>query len=189
MLKFIDSLSFVFNCFCTKPIPTNERKENDKLTRNIYDMSQKHNINILPINMNYEINNLYPKSNMVHEWTILIIGNDKTYILANINAPGLGDSEKLLNHKGTGLFPEPIEEFLEPVWDKTLKGNNLQFFMLYNGKTYLVNTYAMSNHKGKVIGACLFMRLFESLPSTSQYQEGITIDNVINRTSTEMVVI
>lgn len=178
MLKIIDTLSVVFNCFCNKPDVREESKANEIINRNIYNMSEKHNISILPVHMEYEIENLYPKTNMVHTWTTLVVGKDKTYILANINFEGIGKCERLLNHKANGLLPESFEEFLDPIWDKTLLGKNLQFFMLYNGKTYLVNTYGFHNSSNLIIGACLFMRLFDTLPNSITSCKRLSMESV-----------
>jgi hypothetical protein len=50
------------------------------------------------------------------------------------------------------------------VFEKTLKGRDLQFLMIVSNKTYVVNTYYQSNQNKKVIGACAFNRLFDLLP-------------------------
>ena len=54
----------------------------------------------------------------------------------------------------------------DSVWTKTLQGKQLQFYMVWNSKLYFINTYPFFNGKGKVIGAILFMRAFETMPQT-----------------------
>jgi hypothetical protein len=178
MLKFIDNLSFVFNCFCTGKDKTKKKNVNQKSTnhvdtddifnKQIYGLGWKENVVILPVRRSFDLDNLYPKTDQVHTWTTLIVGRDKTYVLANLH--NVDEREEptpsLLNRKGDGILSDSFREFLDPIWDKTLAGKQLQFFMTYNSQTYLVNTYPIHNFSKQVIGGIFFMRLFDTLLSS-----------------------
>jgi hypothetical protein len=165
MLKVIDQLSVVFNCFCCDKKNLEDAKKEDDITK-IQKLSTKHNISILPIKNFFELESLYPVTNQVHTWSTFIIGKDKTYVLANGYNFDLGSPcDDLLNKKAPGHMNDTLVEFFEPVWDRTLKGQQLQFFMVYNGITYIVNTYALRNESQVIIGACMFIRTFDSMPS------------------------
>lgn len=177
MLKIVDSMSFVFNCFCSKPQSKREAKNGrDSFENNLYTIGEKHNISILPIQQTFEIDNLYPKTNHVHDWTTLIIGKDKTYVLCQLGTITFANSDKLVNHKGAGILPESLEEFFEPLWDKTLTGKNLQLFIVIDGRTYFMNTYSLKNNNSQVIGACMFLRLFDTIPNMFSRYQRLSID-------------
>ena len=168
MLKLIDQLSIVFNCFCSRQknhVEENKDESKKDTITKIQYLSKKHNVSILPIVNSFELENLYPKTNHVHTWSTFIVGKDKTYVLANgynfdIGAP----PEELLNKKAPGHMHDELVEFFEPIWERTLNGHQLQFFMIYTGITYLVNTYALHNESNLVIGACMFIRSFDTMP-------------------------
>lgn len=161
MLKFIDNLSFVFNCFCA---PKPMKDTHDAIFDKIHNLSVKHKISILPTVNKFCLDNLYPKTNQVHTWSTFVIGKDKTYILAHVNNLDIANAEKVLNKKGDGVLPDIFIEFFDPIWDKTLTGSALQFLMIYDNLTYLVNTYPFHNESSHVIGACMFLRLFDTMP-------------------------
>jgi hypothetical protein len=177
MLKIVDSMSFVFNCFCSKPQPNKETStKRDSFERNLYTIGEKHNISILPIQQAFDLDNLYPKSNHVQEWTTLVIGKDKTYILCNLGNISFVNSNKLVNHKGTGILPAALEEFFDPIWDNTLTGKNLQLFMVIDGRTYFMNTYSFKNNSAQSIGACMFLREFNTIPNVFSGYQKLPID-------------
>lgn len=153
--------NFQLNCFgCRKKGSYNRVIEE---LNDVYDKSS-FDICILPINPAiYVIENLFPYWNHVQSWDIFIIGCDKTYIMAQVNSFETSKDlrQELPNRRGFGLIDTALYTFLEPIWDKTLGGTKLQFFMRMNDKDYLVNTFPMTNHKEKVIGAVLFMREFQ----------------------------
>lgn len=164
MLKFIESISFVFNCFCGKKEDDMFQNKDDKEFMNtMFTSSSQNNIVILPVRSSFELENLYPKHNHVDKWSTFIVGKDKTYIMAQSDDFSLNN---LVNHKGTGILPNTVEQFLDPIWDRTLEGNQVQLFMLYDSKTYLLNSYTIKNNIEQIIGAILFMRLVDSLPNT-----------------------
>ena len=97
-------------------------------------------------------------------WNIFIIGNDKVYILASINDfEGFPDTKGILNTNASLVLPDTLKEFFDPVWDKTLMGRQLQFYMIFFGRTYFVNTYPFYNEDKLIIGAIMFVRSFEYL--------------------------
>jgi len=138
----------------------------DGLDRNIYKVTREYKISILPIIPDFEIDNLYPLTDHVELWNIFIVGNDKTYILANVNDPHISvpNAESLPNHSGENILPHELSVVFDSVWTQTLTGKQLQFYMVWNGKLYFINTYPFFNGQKKVIGAILFMRAFESMP-------------------------
>ena len=143
-----------------------ERRASIDMDKEIFKVSREYKISILPITQNFDIDNLYPLTDHVELWNIFIVGNDKTYILANvrdlhINIP---NHDALPNHKGSNILPDELSKLFDTVWDKTLTGRQLQFYMVWNGKLYFINTYPFFNGARKVIGAILFMRAFETMP-------------------------
>jgi hypothetical protein len=141
----------------------------EPLDNKIYQVSREHKISILPIVASYDIENLYPLTDQVHLWNTFVIGNDKTYILANIcdSAVAQGeyiDQNELLNKKANGIIPMDFSLFMDVVWDKTLTGKQMQFFMVWNSRLFFTNTYPLFNGSSKVIGAVMFMRSFQTLP-------------------------
>ena len=168
MLNFnlFENIELVFNCF-GKPKKKGLTKEED-LDRNIYKVSREYKISILPITPNFDIDNLYPLTDHVELWNIFIVGNDKTYILANINDQHImiPQAHQLPNKQGQSILPSELVMVFDSIWTKTLLGKQLQFYMVWNSKLYFVNTYPFFNGRRKVIGAILFMRGFETMPET-----------------------
>lgn len=178
MLKVVESMSVVFNCFCSKPcVVQGVQRKRDSFESNLYTIGEKHNISILPIQQSFELENLYPKYNHVQEWTTLVIGKDKTYILCNLGGIAFANSDKLVNHKGAGILPEALEEFFDPLWNKTLTGKNLQLFIVIDGRTYFMNTFAFKNNSSQVIGACMFLRQFSTIPNVFSQLQRLSVDN------------
>jgi hypothetical protein len=165
MLNFNVFENIDFNCFCFARRKKSRGEED--LDRKIYDVSREYKISILPIIPNFDIDNLYPLTDHVELWNIFIVGNDKTYILASVNDPHIViPNSNLTNHQAKNILPDELVKLLDGIWDKTLGGKQLQFYMVWNGKLYFINTYPFFNGKDKVIGAILFMRTFESMPET-----------------------
>ena len=153
-----------------------KKKKKDKLKPidHLINVSEKYNLNILPISSEYVLENLYPITDRVNEWNTFIIGNDKTYILSN-----LGDNVNLrlkeencdiVDTRGNKL-PLEIFEFFDKVWTHTLDGKNLQFYMVVKGVLYFINTYSLKNTNSKIIGAIMFMRNFDTLPKDSHKKQ------------------
>lgn len=161
-LNFLENLSLSFNCFCKS------KKDSDDIDRKIYNISHEYKICILPISPDFDIDNLYPLTDHVELWNIFVIGNDKTYILANVKDPfiNLPESETLYNKTGSNILPKELNAFFDGIWTKTLTGKQLQFYIVWNARLYFVNTYPFFNGRGKVIGAIMFMRAFETMPET-----------------------
>ena len=153
--------NIVLKCACFGK----HENEND-IDRNIYKISREYKISILPITPNFDIDNLYLLTDHVELWNIFVIGNDKTYILANVNDPHikLPEAENLPNKKGQMILPSELIMVFDSIWTKTLLGKQLQFYMVWNTKLYFVNTYPFFNGKNVVIGAILFMRGFNNIP-------------------------
>jgi hypothetical protein len=166
MLNFncLENFNFNLSCFLGKKKTKDEEEE---LDRKIYNVSREHKVSILPIIPDFDIDNLYPLTDHVELWNIFIVGNDKTYILVNINDDHIIlPNPDLLNHQAKNILSDDLEKLFDGIWDKTLQGKQLQFYMVWNGKLYFINTYPFFNGKNKVIGAIMFMRTFESMPET-----------------------
>ena len=168
-LNLCENINLMCKCFPWFGKKRGQRNfYDDGLDRNIYQVSREYKISILPIIPNFDIDNLYPLTDHVELWNIFIVGNDKTYILASINDPHicLPQAKDVANHKGNNILPDELVVVFDSVWSKTLSGKQLQFYMVWNGKLYFINTYPFFNGQGKVIGAILFMRAFETMPET-----------------------
>jgi len=149
----------------TKQIPI---IQDDDLDKKIFNVSREYKISILPITPNFDIENLYPLTDHVELWNIFIVGNDKTYILANVKDPyiQIPESTMLPNKNGINILPHELNQFFDSIWDKTMTGRQLQFYIVWNGRLYFINTYPFFNGQASVIGAILFMRAFETMPET-----------------------
>lgn len=186
----------IWNCFPNKKQrkAVREREEEqdclDTLTENF--RLDGYHICILPVNHNlYKIENLYPDWNHVETWNTFVVGNDGTYILANVNSMPLerGDiqhgfgkatstlARNILNKKPNGVLDDEIAKFFHPIWQKTLKGFSLQFFMMMSARTYLVNTYALKGTHNNVVGAVMFIRYF--IPDQHQLQHSDSKTDII----------
>ena len=180
MLNFnlFENINLKFNCFgcCGKkndePIEDEThiavrgkdiRRESYEFDKNIYKVTREYKISILPIMADFDIENLYPLTDHVELWNIFIVGNDKTYILANVNDPHIliPNINALPNKQAQNILPDELITVFNSIWSKTLTGKQLQFYMVWNGKLYFVNTYPFFNGKNVVIGAIMFMRAFE----------------------------
>lgn len=158
-LRVLENLSL--SCF----LGSSKKKKNDKqMEQRMYRVSNEYNISILPIQSDFDIENLYPITDHVEVWNIFVVGNDKTYILANVKDPNIyvPNSSNLLNHKSENILPTELHNFFDTLWDNTLSGKQLQFYMVWNSRLYLLNSYPLYNGKKSVIGATLFMRQFDS---------------------------
>lgn len=168
MLNFnlFENIDLHFKCFCK---PKTKEFEED-VDKDLVHMAMKYNILILPVTSDYEINNLYPVTDQVHLWNIFIVGSDKTYIMANINDDHIRipNYHGLVNHKSENIISDELTEFFNNIWSKSLNGFQLQFCMIWNSKTYLVNTYPFLNPKKTIIGAIMFMRSFDLLPESNR---------------------
>jgi hypothetical protein len=158
--NLLENLEINLSCF------TGKNKSHHEIDRKIYNVSQEYNISILPIIQSYELDNLYPPTDHVELWNIFIVGSDKTYILANVKDEHIKipNANLLPNKTGVNLLPEGLQQFMDSIWDKTLCGKKLQFYMTWNFRLYFINTYPFHNNKDKVIGAVMFMRAHENMP-------------------------
>jgi hypothetical protein len=158
------------NCFCGNLPKDDEPRqhrlstEDDHAFNYIRNRGAQYNIGVLPAVVDFTIDNLYPETNEVHKWNTLIIGNDKTFIHVSIFDLQIPEALSLMNQKvGTALSPE-LQMFFDPIFDRTLHGNKLQFLISWRGHIYLVNTYPLTNQKDEVIGAVIFIRNCNLLP-------------------------
>ncbi len=151
------------NCFC------NIEKRG---TEELFKVSKELKLSILPIDKKYELEDLYPLGNHVSQWNVFIIGKNKNYVLSSI-----GDekclmsqlkikSRELVDTTGSKVLPPEIFKLFNEMWELTLSGKQLQYYIVANTQLYLVNTYVSKNNNNKIIGASLFMRAFEQIPIT-----------------------
>lgn len=169
LASIFENFSLVFNCF----LPSNKKmKQRFEINKNLLELGEKYNISTLPVLIGKEITDLYPITDQVHKWNIFIVGKKKNYIMAHTFDLDIGvDQSELLNRQADPYLGKELNDFFNPVWDKTLEGNDLQFFMLWSGKTYFVNTYVLSNGTRDVIGAIMFIRAVEVLPMFSSGEQ------------------
>lgn len=163
MLNFNLFETLNVSCLCRKPKVTGDDEEEDDadLKKSLYKMARDYKISVLPVDSNFELANLFPLTNHVEWWNIMIVGRTKEYILASIKDPHTRiPSTGLPNHRGEEALPGELVQLFDAVWTKTLAGRQLQFFLVWNGKLYLINTYPLRNGESVVIGAVMFMRAF-----------------------------
>ena len=130
-----------------------------KIDKELYDYSKENDILIIPLVKEYNLDNLYPKEDEVEKWNIFIVGQDKTYIKAQINEKSFEIKKELINNRADNDKVSPrFQIFLDKIWNNTLRDNQLQFFTYINSKLYLLNSYPFKNHNKKVIGGICFIR-------------------------------
>ena len=164
LFSIFENFNVVFNCFWKS-----KKIQEKELDKKIYHVSKQHKISVLPITPTFDIDNLYPLTDHVELWNIFVVGNDKTYIMTQVKDPNiiLPEAENLLNRKANGILPNDLSTFFDTIWDRTLLGRQLQFYIVWNGRLYFINTYPFFNGKRNVIGAILFMRAFDTMPESS----------------------
>lgn len=164
MLNLFENFSIVFNCFWK----SKKQQKELELEKKIYHVSKQNKISVLPITPTFDIENLYPLTDRVELWNIFVVGNDKTYIMSQVKDPTISipEADELLNRKANGILPEDLATFFDTIWDRTLLGRQLQFYIVWNGRLYFINTYPFFNGRRAVIGAILFMRAFETMPES-----------------------
>lgn len=163
------SISIIENLNLTCVLPFFKKKRKQGIN-NLMDESHNYNLHILPISSDYILQNLYPITDRVNEWNTFIVGNDKTYILSNVcdnkYLNFTTENTEIVDTRGHKL-PIEIFEFFDKIWTITLKGENLQFYMVVKSVLYFINTYSLKNTNDKIIGAILFMRNFDTLPKSN----------------------
>ena len=145
----------IFNCGNFNIFSRNRKK---LIKQRLFDYSKKNDIILIPLLKEYSLDNLYPIGDEVHKWSIFIVGNDKTYILAKTTHFIEKINNDILNKKTYNGMNIKMYNFLDQIWDLTLKGTNLQLFVYTESTLFLLNSYSMLNEKGQVIGATCFMR-------------------------------
>lgn len=177
------SLIDTFNCNVSV-------KKNRDVNR-LYKVSKQLKISVLPISESYQLEDLYPIHNNVNTWNYFVVGKNKDYICAYVgnkkcllSESHLGlDTSKLINTKGINYLPDELWKFFDSTWDITLKGKSLCFYIVMNGKLYLINTFPLRNNNNDICGGSLFMRDFESIPKNAvpfAEVENNIINNAIN---------
>lgn len=164
-VNLFESLNCIFKCFGGKQDKVDATDE-PGLRRDALQTSKQVKIKMLPTVPAFELENLYPPSANVETWNIFIVGIDKTYILASVKDPHLDipQARELPNHIGNNILPQELTVVFDSIWNKTLAGKQLQFYMVWNGKIFLVNTYPFFSGMRRVIGGILFMRAFDAMP-------------------------
>ena len=164
MASIIGSI-FSFDCrkfTCCKRLDSVNTNDDDY--RNIYETAQNSNILILPATNIETLKSLFPETNHVALWNILIVGKDKEYILVKLNGDlQFSGCDRLVNNKYADKMPKEIRQLLDSIWEKTLLGKNLQFIMIFHGKAYLCNSYCFKNENLEIIGAICFLRDMENM--------------------------
>jgi hypothetical protein len=83
----------------------------------------------------------------------------------------LPDSKNFHNQRPGTVLCRELQEFFEPIYDQTLANHKLQFFITWQGKIYLVNTYPIINQFDEVIGGVIFIRDNALMPKFSLTQD------------------
>lgn len=160
MLNLIDiNLDIIFHCF----------KGNNKTSKEILVKTGFENdIHVIPLETHdYVINNLFPKHDNVQLWSTLCVGTDLKYILCNINQDLVHNAHRVLNTDGKDVLDPKLHNFFNTVFETTLTGKQLQFYMIWNGVVMFCNSYVLRNQNNQIIGAMLFVRNFQSLMDTT----------------------
>lgn len=164
----------------------------------IYDevstMGERYNITILPVHANFRIDNLYPETNQVHKWNIIIIGKDKTFVHVSIHDLDMPGFESFPNRRSGNVLDRHLQDFFDPIFDKTLNNEKLQFVMGWSQRIYLVNTYPLTNQVGTVIGGVVFIRDYSLMPKMTfapltHEESQISDANIPQRKSKELTVV
>lgn len=176
LVSIFDSFSIIFNCFGGEARKKAYMQKQFDAGKSLVEVGDRYNITTLPVMIGREIVDLYPPTNHVESWNVLIVGKKKNYILVNTKDLDIPNANFLLNNVGDPFLPREVNDFFNHVWDKTLAGHELQFFMVWESKTYFVNTYRFLNGIQEVIGAIMFMRRVEFIPDLVSKQERESID-------------
>lgn len=165
MASIIGSI-FSFDCgkfTCCKRISKVNTSDDDY--QSIYDTAQASNILILPATNIQTLKSLFPETNHVHLFNILIVGKNKEYILCKLQGDlAFSGQDKIINARYSDRMPTEIRKLLDGIWDKTLiDEKNLQFVMVFKGKAYLCNSYCFKNSNMQTIGAICFIRNIDLL--------------------------
>ena len=129
----------------------------------IAETGELNNVIVLPTRQGVILDNIYPINNHCEFFNILIIGSDKNYLFHRLYDLSFPGSEKLTNSKYVEKMPSSLRNILESIWDKTLGGKILHFYMIYKGKTYLTNAFPLQNEQNKSVGAIAFIRNVETI--------------------------
>lgn len=162
LASIFENINVVFNCFCPAQDSRAKAKKVKDMDRQIQRINGRYDIHILKVAQDFHIKNLYPPTDRVENWSVFIVGNDKTYIHVSLGDFTFPDSENLLNNRGANVMPNELNEFFDPIWTQTLEGCQLQFYMSVQQRLFFVNTYPFINDNKEVIGAIMFVRPFTS---------------------------
>ena len=172
---------FSFECkklSCCKKITRVNTNDDDY--QSIYEQAQASNILLIPATNIQTLKSLFPETNHVHLFSILVVGKNREYILVKLNGDlRFNGQEKLVNNKQNDSMPTEIRKVLDGVWDKTINdAKSLQFLMVYKGICYLCNSYPFLNESKEVIGAICFLRnidLIQNAPRLSVDRSNTTV--------------
>jgi hypothetical protein len=164
LVSIIEPLKFHFNCFCGEKDSKLKNKYKNKFIESIHEHGQAYNITVIPVQVDFEIDNIYPETNQVDKWNIIIIGRDKTFVHVHLYDLVIPDAENFVNNRAGSVLNRELRDFFDPVFENTLAGQQLQFIMGWLGNIHLVNTYPIKNQNNMIIGAILFIRNYMLLP-------------------------
>lgn len=159
LASIIESLNITFNCNCFK------NSYNDTKDRLVSE-GKKFNIIVLPVQKSFELTDIFPQTNHVETWNTFIVGKNKNYILSNIYDLNIKNIDEILNNQGHNILPDELIDFLNNIWDHTLTGFSMQFFIIIKSITYLCNSFPLQTNIKQNIGAVLFIRQVRNLNAT-----------------------
>jgi hypothetical protein len=94
----------------------------------------------------------------VASWNVFIVGNDKTYILSKTTHFDKDMNNNILNNKKYQGMDVKFFNFLDKIWNVTLRGENIQVFVYAKKTLFLLNSYSFKNQSKQIIGAVCFLR-------------------------------
>lgn len=166
-----------FNCFCVS-------KRNDCFDE-VVSTAEQNNVLVLPARAIDNLKNLYPVSdNVESRFNILIVGSDKSYILCKLSDLKLTGADRLENHKYSQSMPENIRAILDSIWDKTLLGNSLMFYLVVQGRTFVCNSFPLYTNNNIICGAMCCLRAVQHETASGEYR--LSLDGHFDKQATKL---
>lgn len=160
------SIKKLICCICPEP--------NDDPLETIVETAEINNILVLPTRPNDTLKNLFPLSNHVKErFNILCVGAEKEYILVRLTDLKLPGCENLENKRYSETMPENIRAILDSIWEQSLAGKSLSFYLVVRGLTYLCHSFPLPLQNGKIVGAICFIRGVQHETASGEYRLSI----------------
>jgi hypothetical protein len=155
---------FSFNipqCLCFVSEKKQKQKNKDFYEKRLMSLQKDNEVKVLPFLSFLPLNDIFPRTNHVAEWSVYIIGKNKRLVVSQDNLQ-LSDVD-MLNKKYDSVLEGKNGEFFDTVFDMIVNGHESQFILVYQDRMYFANTYSFRNENKEVIGGILFIRLYSSM--------------------------